>query len=45
MMDCGLQIGAVTVNGKGIHRREVMVKQKKPQVEACGYIAVIAMLI
>lgn len=33
------------VNGKEIHRREVMVKQKKPQAKTCGYIAIIAMLI
>lgn len=30
---------------KGFNRREVMVKQKKPQVAACGYSAIIAMLI
>ncbi|WP_323636501.1 hypothetical protein [Pectobacterium polaris] len=36
----------VTVNGKRIQSQgSDGEKQKKPQVEACGYIAIIAMLI
>lgn len=33
------------VNGKGIQSQGRDGETKKPQVEACGYIAIIAMLI
>lgn len=47
MMGCGVDDREVPswLTGKGFNRREMMLKQKKPQVEACGYIAIIAMLI
>ncbi|MEQ9922110.1 hypothetical protein ABRQ09_14810 [Pectobacterium brasiliense] len=40
-----MKIGAVTVNGKRIQSQGSDGEIKKPQVEACGYIAIIAMLI